>query len=59
MRAVDFNSNEAKCHSGRVFQNTFFPHKIVIINVANIWWVPVIYLEQAHIYDVYMLQYMN
>ena len=57
MRAVD--SNEAKCHSGRVFQNTFFPHKIVIINVANIWWVPVIYLEQAHIYDAYMLQYMN
>ena len=41
------------------FSKYIFPHKIVIINVANIWGVPVIYLEQAHIYDAYMLQYMN
>ena len=36
---------------------TFFPFKIVIIKVANIWWVPVTYLEQAHIYDVYVAIY--
>ena len=41
------------------FSKYIFFFKIVIINVANIWWVPVIYLEQAHIYDAYMLQYMN
>ena len=41
------------------FFKYIFSHKIVIINVGNIWWVPVIYLEQAHIYDAYKLQYMN
>ena len=41
------------------FSKYIFFFKIVIINVANIWGVPVIYLEQAHIYDAYMLQYMN